>query len=134
MTPQPKENIACMFVTDAVFQLPMSTLNELATANIWYIVVTDATFHLPTSWLKAAAPLNALAMLLTDATFQFPIVLSLNVALLENSEDMFVTGAVFQMPIGPYVAAAAVALLTHADTAVAMFASEMQEPEANVGY
>ena len=109
-------------------------MKAVADRNVEANDVTLATFHLPTSWLKAAAPLNALAMLLTDATFHFPIVLSLNVALLENSEDMFVTGAVFQMPIGPYVAAAAVALLSHADTAVAMFASEMQEPEANVGY
>ena len=47
MTPQPKENIACMFVTDAVFHAPIIWLNALAPANICCIFDTDATFQPP---------------------------------------------------------------------------------------
>jgi hypothetical protein len=52
MTPQPKENIACMFVTDAVFHAPTILLNAMAQVNIACMLVTDATFHLPTSSLN----------------------------------------------------------------------------------
>ena len=52
---------------------------------------------------------------------------------------MLVTAAVFQYPIGPYVAAAAVGPVTHAVTAAAMLAFVMHVsmpafPHAHVGY
>jgi hypothetical protein len=46
------ENIACMFVTDAVFHAPTIWLNALAPANICCMLLTDATFHLPMSALN----------------------------------------------------------------------------------
>jgi hypothetical protein len=52
---------------------------------------------------------------------------------------MLVTAAVFQFPIGPYVVAAVVGLVTHAVTAAPMLAFVMHVsmpafPQAQVGY
>ncbi len=44
---QPPKNIACMFVTDAVFHAPTIWLNALAPANICCMFDTDATFQPP---------------------------------------------------------------------------------------
>jgi hypothetical protein len=52
---------------------------------------------------------------------------------------MLVTAMVFQYPIGPYVVAAVLGVVTHAVAAVAMFAFAMHVsmltfPQAHVGY
>ena len=49
---------AFMVVTAAVFHLPMSWLNELASLNMCCMSVTCAVFQLLMSWLKAVASLN----------------------------------------------------------------------------
>jgi hypothetical protein len=74
--------------------------------------------------LKAEAPKNIRPMVEIDATFHLPMS-ELNVGLPSNSDAMLVTAAVFQSAMLPYVAAAVVGLVTHAVTAVAMFAFVM---------
>ena len=62
----------------------------------------------------------------TLAVFHFEMSL-LNVGLLENSEAMLVTAAVFQLTMLPYVVVAVVGLVTHAVTAVPMLPSVMHK-------
>ena len=48
-----------MFVTELVFQLPISWLNWLAPLNIWYMSVTELVFQPLISWLNVDLPRNA---------------------------------------------------------------------------
>ena len=74
-----------------------------------------------------------LAMFDTDATFHAPMS-TLNVGLLENSEAMVVTAAVFQPTMFPYVVVAVVGFAIHAVTAASMVASVMRHvTDAHVG-
>ena len=61
-------------------------------------------------------------MLLTQATFHFEMSAS-KVGFEANSRAMLLTAAAFQAPIGPYIWAAVVGLVSHAVTAVLMFVS-----------
>jgi hypothetical protein len=90
--------MAHMFDTLAVFHEPMLKLKAVALANMSHMFDTEATFHLLMSALKAVLPLNRLYMVLT--------------ALVSQSAML------------PYVAAV-VGFVTHAVTAVAMFAFVM---------
>jgi hypothetical protein len=63
-----------------------------------------------------------LAMVLTHATFHLEMS-ALNADLKANSLAMLPTAAVFQTPIGPYVLAAAVGLVSQFATAVLMLVS-----------
>ncbi len=99
---------------------------------------TAAVFQLPSGWLNAEAPSNAAYMLDIDATFHLEMS-SLNAGLLANTEARLVTAAVFQYPIGPYVAAAVLGLVAHAVTAAPMLPSARHAsipalPQLHVGY
>ena len=88
-----------MFVTRAVFHVPMLPLKAVALANMSHMFDTDATFHLLMS--------------------------ALNVGSLWNRWYMVLTAAVFQSAMFPYVVAAVVGLVAHAVAAVPMLVSVM---------
>jgi hypothetical protein len=80
---------------------------------------TRSTFQLAMFWLNAVALLNRLAIVVTDAVFHLPMS-ALNVGLLAKSETMQLTALTFQSAMLPYVVVAALGVVTHAVTAVAM--------------
>jgi hypothetical protein len=86
------------------------------------MALTRATFHFEMSELRASALPNMELMVLTQATFHLEMS-ALNLVFESNRSAMLPTAAVFQTSIGPYVIAAVVGLVSHAVTAVLMFAS-----------
>jgi hypothetical protein len=90
------------------------------------MVVTEAVFQLRMFWVNDVAESNILAMLVADAVFH-ALMLLLKVPLDKKSADMLVTRLVSQSPIGPYVVVAVVGLVTHAVTAVPMLPSVMHK-------
>ena len=47
-----------MFVTELVFQLPISWLNWLAAKNIWFMILTELVSQLPIAPSNEVAPAN----------------------------------------------------------------------------
>jgi hypothetical protein len=92
------ENIDCMSVTAAVFQLPIFSLNTLALANMDAILSTLTVLHALMSWLNALAFENIDDMSVTAAVFH-ALMSWLNVLAFENIDDMSVTAVVFQLPM-----------------------------------
>ena len=100
-------NILLIFVTAPVFHavpfVLMGRLNEPAVANIADIFVTCDVFQLPIGSLKAIALLNILPILVTALVFQlFPFVFIfwLNARAPPNIRNIFVTLLVSQLPMG----------------------------------
>ena len=66
-------NIMFIFVTELVFQPPMSPLKFVASRNMNRISLTEETSHEPILILKLVAPLNNPNMLVTAAVFHSDI-------------------------------------------------------------